>query len=383
MWMYQLMNFFLLILTLVFWKLCSDDKFAIISNKLGLNKNGTNQGSEKKDFSNNKYFLLIYGLVLVFISGFRGQFSVDYSNYYNYFYQVRNMSFLEVVTKGINTDRGYAIFTKIINFFTDDCTIVMLVVALIIVLCYFLVFKKDSKIVWLSILLLLTVGSYYTSFNTVRSFLVGAMSFFCAKYIYEKKTINYILCALVIATFQKTAIILIPAYFILQFDFSKLNKKIVFILVLLTTILFINLEFFTHMAIRMFYPRYYTSGFGLTTGRSIATLLRPIGFLTFMFINRKYIDYQNIKEKIWVNAVCLFALISIFCVKIDILFRFYYFFLPYITLLIPSILFKMNEKQRKIWIILIVIGCIAYSMLTQWNSKDVYYFIWQNKWFNY
>ncbi|MBU3178170.1 EpsG family protein [Clostridium estertheticum] len=332
---------------------------------------------ERKDTTNNYIFLSVCFVIIVFITGFRGNFSPDYGSYEYIFHGYNLYSFKEILFSNLISEKAYAILNKAVGLFSKDVVALMTTVAIITVFCYFKEFKKYSKYIWLSILLLLCVGSYYTIFNTMRQSLVAAMTFVCAKYIYERKLWKYIISILIVSMFHISTLIMIPFYFILNIKFTKKNAPLLAIVALVGFILmYFNTNFIIDLARRTFYDSYTETSYGISYGTVITTILRPMLIFIFVLLHVRFIDLKDIKERVWFNSSICFLVCAILSTKVLMLQRFTYFFLPYVSLLIPQIISKLKTKKlRIVYCILIIVLVMSYSYLSNINS--VYYFFWE------
>lgn len=373
MFIYTIINLIILVVAYMSYNLCK---------KLRPIQEETNT---KIDYTNTKFFLFCVLVILVVVTGLRGHFTVDYAIYYNLFDRVQEMSLLEILQGNINVEVGYALINKLVGYFFNDCVFLMVVLAFITVVSYLKVFRKYSKSVWISVILLLCIGSYYTSFNTTRIALAAALIFLSAKYLYEKKDWwCYFICIVLISTIHKSALIMIPLYFVLQYrTFAPKNRKYLFLIIPALLVFFVFGRTMINTLASIFYPSYVEEGYGMDWGNSLVTLFRPIVIMIFLWINRQYIDFTDKKQMIWVNGTILFFIISVLSCNIRILYRFYYYVLPFVLLLIPNILSKMPKYKRRRWTLVVILAAIGYLLISNILNDEVYYFIWQYQLFDY
>ncbi|MCM2138011.1 EpsG family protein [Vagococcus fluvialis] len=323
--------------------------------------------------------LIIIGFLLIFISGFRGNFTPDYGNYDHIFRVIQTKSVKELLMGDINVEIGYALFNKLISFFTTNYTVLLVVLSSIIVIIYFVKFKKNSPYPWLSILLLLNFGSYYTSFNTLRQFLVCALFILAFEYIYKENFLRYFIAVLCLFFVHKSAILMIPFYFILRIRWNKVKNllMITFFFFFYCVFLFFQ-DYFVSLITTVFYKNYSLSdAFGIDTGVPILSILRPLVILAFLLILSSKINFEDKKELVWFNSSVLLFLISLLSVNIEMFQRFTYYFLPYMTFQIPVIISRVSDKKMRVFLIVIImIIILSYSFLT--NENSVYFFVWDN-----
>ena len=121
--------------------------------------NSSKEISDKTNQRQNAIFLVCSFLVLVFLSGFRGDFTSDYKNYASLFHMYNTYSLPEVLTINFYQEKGYVLFSRIIGEFTNDPMYLMICSSILIVLLFLKEIKRESRIVWLSILLFINIGA--------------------------------------------------------------------------------------------------------------------------------------------------------------------------------------------------------------------------------
>ncbi|HCM89458.1 MULTISPECIES: EpsG family protein [Vagococcus] len=332
-----------------------------------------------KKETKDKLFLIIIGIILIFISGFRGNFSPDYGNYEHIFRTIQNLGLKDILLGNINVEIGYALINKVVGFFTSNYNILLTIIAAIIVLSYFKKIYEYSPNVSLSVLLLVTFGSYYTSFNTMRQFMVCALFMYAMEYVYSKKFLKYCLVAVALFFIHKSAIVMIPFYFILRVEWNKVRHLFYVTCFFSMYIIFLFYQKeFVELITHIFYKNYGLSGaFGINTGVPMLAIMRPVTIVIILLSLYKKINFSNIRELVWFNSSICFLLISILSINIEMFQRFTYFFLPYMIFQIPVLISRIdNRKIRSFYIISIVILIVSYSYFT--NTNSVYFFVWEH-----
>lgn len=331
-----------------------------------------------RDVTNNIYFCGIIFITLGFISGFRGGFSVDYYNYDYLFKLSGETSFYNIFFGDNDLEVGYALLNKLVFLFTSNFTIMMIVISSIIILIYLKVFREFSDILWMSMLLLVTVGSYYTSFNTIRQFLAAALTFFVSKYIYEKNWKKYFFSILLISTIHSSAIVMIPFYFLLQIKWNKVKNILIgLVSIILYAAIFVKTDIFVSFFVKNFYTGYSgQNAFGIHDGTGMIYTLRAILLFVFSLYGLTKIKLDNITQRVWFNASLYFLLFSLLATRVEMLQRLTYFFIPYVTLFVPRVISNIKSSKEKIFMIIIITVLVcAYAYLTQKN--EIFYFIWE------
>lgn len=330
--------------------------------------------SNKTNQRQNTIFLFCSFLILVFFSGFRGDFTSDYKNYASLFHAYNLYSLPEVLTTNFYQEKGYVLFSRLIGEFTNDPMYLMLCSSILIVLLFLKEFKRESRIVWLSILLFINIGAYYTSFNIIRHIMAVAIIFAGSKFIYNRKFFKFFVVVLIASFFHTTAIVFIPFYFILNARYNKRNFIAIILGSVITTIFIGDI---LNIIFRFGFQRYTNYEYGIT-GLNLTSAVVPIAILLFVLFHKNLINLKEIKTKIWFNATFYYAIFTILGLRIQMIQRFADFFAPYILLLIPLVISNIKNKNQKIiYYYLIVTLLIAYNYITlSGTGYDPYYFIW-------
>src|SRR5699024_9352770 len=323
------------------------------------------------------YICIVPSFIAVFfVSAFRGDFMTDYVNYRNLFNNLASFSFTELFNYDYNIEFGYIIFNGIIQIFTDDPLYLFIITTLIILICFYHQFSHYSTNLWLSVLMFVTVGSYYASFNITRQILVVAILFAGSKYLYERKLFKYLLVVLLAFTFHKSALIMVPFYFILNF---RINPRNLFLFFSISTILVFFFDCFLDIVQNFVYDNYTENAYGMT-GQAAAKTVLPVAFFIFSLLNVKKLDSNNAMHRIWFNAIFFYALFNILALQVEMVERIGRYFAPYALLLIPFLFSKMQNKYlRFIYMMVLVFMLILYNfVILNDSSFDPYYFMWDN-----
>lgn len=242
-------------------------------------------------------------------------------------------------------------------------------------------FLKDSKIGWLSTLLLFTFGSYFFIFNGIAQFVICTLAFGATTYLYKGKFIKYLIAILIISLIHKTALFMIPMYFILRHKVTDQSHRKTGMAIFLIFSTLITFTFFSQILSTLtpiLFPEYANRSFDAFSEVSVLIIARPLIVAIFLLMNIKYIDFNNIKERVWFNASIIALIITILSIQLGPIQRFSYFLLPYMTLQIPNIINKIpSKRKRDIYIILTVAFLILYVILTNLASDPGYTFLWQ------
>jgi len=151
--------------------------------------------------------------VLILVAGFRWNIGTDMMSYVSQ-YDARKTIWLSSLREF--KEPGINIIAKIGSLIYDEPISMVFGASLITVLLFFLTIKKYGLDLPLSMTLFVLVGTWHGSFNGIRQYLAAAVIFAGHRYIYEKKFYRYAICVLIAMLFHRTALVMLPAYFIVR-----------------------------------------------------------------------------------------------------------------------------------------------------------------------
>ncbi|WP_193064917.1 EpsG family protein [Oceanobacillus oncorhynchi] len=338
--------------------------------------------NSKADLSTYKkrlpnYFFIIPSFILIFIiTAFRGDFTTDYTHYSDLFDLYNLFSFSEIFQAELGQEIGYILLSRIIGTFTNNEVYLFIVVSFVTLACFYYQFNKYSVYIWLSVLMFVTVGSLYPSFNIMRQILATAIVFAGSTFLYERKMTKYFLVVLVASLFHTTSLIMFPFYFILNFRLNFKNLTFIFAGSVVLMLFFDNILSFIQ---QFFYTQYTVDSYGMT-GQRFTNAVLPLALFIFSLFNFKKLDSSSTIHRVWFNAVFFNALFSVLSLQVQLVERITHFFSPYAMLLIPFMFSKMKNKHlRFIYIMILVLMLFLYNFTVLSGSEyDPYYFIWDS-----
>ncbi|MDH6366293.1 MULTISPECIES: EpsG family protein [unclassified Breznakia] len=316
-------------------------------------------------------YLLPIAIVFVLITGLRHNMGTDYTSYDYEFKIFTFNNFFDNFEVGF---KALEVFVKYILH--GNVVVLMLCMAVITIASYFYFFYKNSSILWISIFLFFTIGSYYTSFNTTRQFMAAGIYCLSFKYIVRKDFFRYVGIVLIGSLFHYSCIFMIPVYFLFGLDWNKFKKKtligffvIASISILFSDVVINSLAKFTN------YSHYINTDF-LSSDVSYAILLRPFLLFTFIICFHKYIDIKDRKMRVLLNSSIMFIFLMFISMKVYLIYRFTYYVLPFSILLITEVINNIPQQKRKKIAFCVILIVFLYSFVSNVNSS--YAFFWQN-----
>jgi len=188
----------------------------------------------KKTSSQAFTFILFFFWILSFI---RWKTGTDWDSYYDCF--AINVELWEF------QERGFELFYTYLNWgvkqLTSSYWILLAIIGSIIYPLTGSTIKKFSPLPFVSLLVYLLLRRADIFF--VRESIALAFCFYSFKYIYNKKSVEYLLCVLVATQFHNAAFAFFPAYFIFHLKIDI--KKTIYLLIFVICVFIILQEYIT------------------------------------------------------------------------------------------------------------------------------------------
>lgn len=284
----------------------------------------------------------------------------------------------EFITDPDAREPGFRMFSILIKtYISQDYQPWLFIIASISGICIMYPLYKYSCNYGLSVFLFMASCQFTWLLNGMRQFLVAAILFACTPLILNKKPIPYIIIVLILSTFHTSALIMIPAYFIVDSEpWSK--KTMLFVGVIVLTMLFTSQ--FTSLLDTVVENSDYASSMeefkNTDDGTNIIRVLVESVPIIIAFIYR-----DMIKEKITpiikisINMSLIASglyIISKVARSGIMLGRLPIYFSLYNLILLPwliKFIFERNEKNLMYF--LMIVGYVVffyYQMVTTWNG---------------
>ena len=247
--------------------------------------------------------------ILILFSGLRQNVGMDYESY-KYLYE----------GGGEIKESGFAFIVNTFKFIGFPFEVFVFVMSTVTLGFAYVYILRYSPYTYLSLLIFYSFGTYYfTTFNAMRQVVVVYVFFYSLKYIEEKSFFKYIISILLCAYFfHTTAILLLPLYFILQYNYSKFLKLII-----------------------------------------LVTLLSTSNLLIVIIENSRYAMYLDFEK--FISDVSLVTYLTLLISLIMVVGRISYYFTPVLIVLIPMSIDRLTITNNK-KIILVVVSIVLYAL---------------------
>lgn len=301
------------------------------------------------------FALLIFGYIIV-ICGLRGGIA-DTPVYVNHFNSLSS-SFFDAFANIDTAEKGWGfwflsgVFKSLIS---TDAQVWLFAIAAVSGLCVMRTLYKYSVDFPLTAFIFSATSTYMWMINGIRQFLVVAILFAFADWLFEKRTVRYIVLIVILSAIHNSVLVLIPVYFVVKFR-PPWNKKILFFIVVILGCVFFADQFTDFFA--------DATGYGdnmRETGGSslVRVVISAVPCVLAFWKRRQIVQLDSPIMDICINmsvVTTCFYLLSSFTSGIYIG-RIPIYFAMYSMLLLPWLLQKTFEKKERALLYALCIVC--------------------------
>lgn len=311
---------------------------------------------------NNNIFLFLSFLEIVFISGFRESVGGDTEYYIDLFKTISNLPFDQAINYGL--EKGFLIFCFLLSRITRNPQILILASSILINGLVFDYIRKNSKNVWLSVYLYITLLYFFNSMNLMRFALSIAILLQSIKYIERRNFLKFLFWVILASSFHFSAVIFVFTYL---FGILQINRAKAIL-----AVIFVSLSvFFAQLIVQSvieFFPRYisYKSSFFGYQG-NLANYIIFVIFFLFVLIAILFDDNlnSNADENSLSTNINIWFLIcgagfALAAIKIFIFTRFTIMFTIVAISYLPNLLTVIRNKNNTF---IITLGLVTMTLL--------------------
>lgn len=316
--------------------------------------------------ASKKWLWLLAIFLLVLMASLRVNVGTDYPNYVDLYYRI---------SLGFKThfEPGFVFINQISRVLFNSPQGVFILSSALYVSCVFYAVKRQSKNLALSIILFCVLPFYLYSFNAVRQAVALGMVLVASWYVFRAKFWKYFLVVCVSAVlFHKTALLMVPMYFLLRFDYRKYGYLLVLIAAGIVTMCrryLINVLLF-------FYPAYRNQLELLDEG--VSEIFVGMGLfglvLVIYLLSTKRLSMKKNEHRIYINTVFYVLTLHSLFFWMPGAFRLYSYLDILLIIVIPNLISLVEDKDIKRFII-VLLNCIlfVYFIISVGlnNSNDV------------
>lgn len=304
---------------------------------------------------------LVAIFVLLFaISAMRQNVGNDYAKYVEFMHRLYTDKYIE--DAGVPTEWGFNLLARVIYALSgyENFLLVFAIYSFATVGIFLWAMWKQSEDFALTFAMFMTLGYYFQSFSTVRYYLALAIALYCMKLVVDRQWVSFVILVLLGTGFHKSILVILPLYFLASLAWKK--WEIAVGLVVCGSCLFLS-DIYLKVLIKL-YPSYEDTEYLAGSGISVINIGRCLAVLVLAFICLRDEIKQDRKMRFFfqlnLGALALYML----CFKLPLVSRIGYYLTVSHILFVPAILARTpDEKRKRVFKILLIIGCILYFVM--------------------
>lgn len=289
----------------------------------------------------NKLCLAAIFCVLFLLCSLRYEVGNDYITY------MQNAH--EIYVNGITvTEPGYNFVVKALFAIQgwENYPLIFAFFGFITIFIFLKSMYEQSEIFAMSFMLFMALGIYFRSFNTVRYYMVLAITLYSLRYVIHKEYTKFVLLILIAALFHKSVLVVIPMYFIC----NRVWKKWFYGLVLAgTAALYLLKDYVMEIALKL-YPSYKdTIYLSQDTGimASMPAIMRCVLVFGLCVLCYKEGIKDNKANTLYFNMTVMAIALYVGGSFIPMVSRFGYYLITPQILLIPGVYKSLDGVKKR------------------------------------
>ena len=303
-------------------------------------------------------FFGIWIVMLVFRNSTLG---VDLPVYKQHFFNYSSLTWKDIFS-GIFTrkfEATYVLISKIIGMFTSDFHWIMVICALLSVLPIWILYRKETKHSFLTIVLFVNIAPFAVYFSGLRQGIAIAFAVPCYHYCKERKLTKFVITVIIAMITHSSAFILLAMYPIYHL---RIKKQIyLFLIIPLIGVLYVfRLPVFQFL-IKLLGNEYierYSAGIKATGAYSVTLLLVLLLLFSYLVTDTQKLDKDTIGLR---NILFFSVIIQIFSGVHTLAMRMNYYYLIFIPLLISKIIDRGQIKYRILLQLSLICMCCFFA----------------------
>lgn len=322
----------------------------------------------------NTVFFIVIVAILCFFAGIRTNIG-DTNTYLRYIRDTPSSFHVFFSTLDFSTEFGFKILMFFLKkIFFGNSQLVLAFFSTVTIIITLLMYKKSVKNYDLAVYVFITSAIYMTIMNGVRQYFVAGLFFLTLPLVKDKKFIKYVFVILLLATIHKSALLLIPVYFVLNIrPWSKKSWLFIFVILLAFLLFPIYGNYLANYLISNdVYASYAREFMDSQNGSNIIRFVVALVPVVMSYFCKNDLIENEPYYSIVFNCSLLNAAFYLFGVKHYIFARFIFYFSPIsIILLCWSIQYLKNRNVKFFATALCLLFYLAYyyyQISVVWNT---------------
>lgn len=288
----------------------------------------------------------LMGLALFIVAALRRSVGHDYNNYGWEYIGCMSSTVDEISAE--RTEKGYSLVNKLLADYIPEYQIIFIIMALIFAVAVAVCAYKYCKRPWLGFTFFLTFGVYFNTLNFLRQMLAGFIMLYAMRYIRKNQFGRYLILVLFATCFHRSALIMIPFYFILRIKMNYISLGVMFGAVALFMIFSWDILDLAGNFMQAYKGYTLRDNIHVTTGIDPTYLIFVVLMFAAAFIFRKHLVEKDPFNNVLINCLFFTLVFEVLGIKHSILSRLGVFFIiPTALLLMPKLFDTIIEWCRE------------------------------------
>jgi len=319
------------------------------------------------------YLILALIPIFVLIAFKDGSVGSDTSNYLHMFDVISSFNNFDMVRhdETLDIEYGYKYATYLLSRVFSDAHVVLYFLGGFVCISLYSFITKTASNYCLALYFFVTLGFFQFAMTGVRQTIAICIALYGYNFIRQRKLVRFILVVLLAMTFHKSAIVVIPTYFIANLKISAKNIS------LLTVGMFILLSIADKLLLTAAEVMEYNYGIEETGNGYI--FLGIVILITILCLSRKKILLQlNPANAILLNIN--FISMAMWCVRLisRTVERVSLYFMPYTYVALEEYIISKRGSERTIYLLasIVLAGFLClYRLSGQPELNDFKFYI--------
>lgn len=297
----------------------------------------------KLDKQAGNVIFFVLSVILILFVGLRGNIEPDYESYLDIFQHSKTSNYIDFEVEPL-----YLFLNKAILLLGGAFPIIVFIMAFISIMPKLFFFKKYSPNFALSFFIFFCGSLFLFDFIATRQAVAIGLFMFSLQYIQNRSWWNYFSIIILASGFHISALILLPCFFILNYEYSNIKLYLILFLCVGLNLLQVNVGFLKNALDLISLPGATVAKLAIYSAESefgfISLKQIILGFL-FVFIKNR-INPKNDMLNIFVNIYVLGIFLGTLLNEIpQFSYRVKWYFFSLEAILIPYVIFYFSRNQ--------------------------------------
>lgn len=319
-------------------------------------------------------FMLIFLLLLALRGLSCGNDTVQYERLYHQYGRLG----LKQILHTYDHELGFKLFCKAVYVTANHFQILLAITAAVCVCPLWYLYRRESEIQPLTMVLFLSVAPFVMYFSGIRQAMAMSLGIFAWYAARARKPVQFLLVVFLAIQFHNSAFLLLLLYPLYR---AKITKKwLWFVVPCMLTVYVLRATIFSYLMTLLWEEYETTPSTGATT---ILLLLILFSVYSYVIPNEKELDQDIIAMR---NILLLSVVLQIFAMLHPLSMRMNYYFLLFVPILIPKIAKRSKagfSQVARLSAVIMTVYFMYYFLINGINDNDAlnifpYIPFWEN-----